>query len=352
MIKPEKLQRGDTIAAISLSWGGAGGIPYRYEIGRKQLEETFGVTVVPTKNALRSADWIYKNPKARAEDLMEALADSTIKGIISTIGGDDSIRTLPYMDLATIRENPKVFLGFSDTTITHFCFYKAGVTSFYGTSLMTGFAENGGMHQYQMEDIQKTLFDNQPIGQIQPNTVGWTSEMLDWNDATNQSIKRTLQAASPWTFLQGKGTVQGTLLGGCFEILDFLKDTPFWVEPKEWKDKILFLETSEMKLKPDNFKWVLRNYAASGILHQINGLLLARPYDNLYKEEYDKALLTVIREEEGLAQLPIITGMDFGHTSPIFTLPYGVLAEINCEQQTFSILESACREEMSKGMNE
>ena len=72
MIRPPKLNRGDTIAAITLSWGGAGAIPHRYEAGKRQLEKTFGVKVVPTRHALKSADWIYKNPKARAEDLTEA----------------------------------------------------------------------------------------------------------------------------------------------------------------------------------------------------------------------------------------------------------------------------------------
>jgi len=340
MIKPKQLKKGDKVAAISLSWGGAGDMPHRYQAGKQQTEDTFGLKIVPTRHALKSADWIYKNPKARAADLMEALEDPSIKGIISTIGGEDSVRTLPYMDLETIRKNPKVFIGFSDTAITHFCFYKAGVTSFYGTSLMTGFAENGGMHDYQIADIQKTLFSTEPIGQISPHSAGWTSEILDWGEPKNQTIKRKLEPTAGWTFLQGASTVRGELLGGCMEVLEFLKDTPFWVAPKEWKGKLFFLETSEMVMPPDNFRWMLRNYAASGILHQINGLLVARPFDNLFKTAYDEMLLKVIREEEGLEDLPIITGMDFGHTSPTFTIPYGVQAEIDCVKESFTILES------------
>jgi muramoyltetrapeptide carboxypeptidase LdcA involved in peptidoglycan recycling len=70
---------------------------------------------------------------------MDVLRDSTIQGVISTIGGDDSIRILPLLDYAVIRDNPKVFMGYSDSTVTHFAFLKAGVTSFYGPSLMAGF---------------------------------------------------------------------------------------------------------------------------------------------------------------------------------------------------------------------
>jgi muramoyltetrapeptide carboxypeptidase LdcA involved in peptidoglycan recycling len=143
LIKPKSLKQGDTVATISLSWGGAGEILHRYEIGKRRLQEVFGLNVIETKNALKSADYISKNPQARAEDLMEAFSDKSIKAIISIVGGEDSIRTLPYTDINVIRQNPKIFLGFSDTTVTHFACYKAGLTSFYGTSILVGFAENG-----------------------------------------------------------------------------------------------------------------------------------------------------------------------------------------------------------------
>jgi muramoyltetrapeptide carboxypeptidase LdcA involved in peptidoglycan recycling len=130
LIKPKSLQKGDAVATISLSWGGAGELLHRYEIGKKQLQDNFGLKVFETRNALKSAGYIEKNPKARADDLMEAFSDKSIKAIISNIGGDDSIRTLPFIDLSVIRNNPKIFLGFSDTTITHFACYKAGLTSF------------------------------------------------------------------------------------------------------------------------------------------------------------------------------------------------------------------------------
>jgi len=341
MLKPKKLKRGDKVATISLSWGGAGDIPHRYEAGKKQLQKEFGLQVVETKNALKSSQWLYENPEARAEDLMEALEDTSIKAIISNIGGEDSIRTLRYIDQAIIKNNPKIFIGFSDSTVTHFCFYKAGVTSFYGTSTLVGFAENGGMHQYQIDDINRNLFSVTTIGEIKPNTNGWTSEMLDWNVPENQNTKRKLEASSGWRFLQGTGIKTGELLGGCLEVLEFLKGTEYWISPSEWKGKIMFLETSEMKLSPDNFRWILRNYAASGILKNINGLILGRPYDNCYWKEYDEILLKVINQEEGLTDLSIITGMDFGHTCPSFTIPYGIKGEINSDDKTFSIIENA-----------
>lgn len=341
MIKPKKLEKGDKVATISLSWGGAGEIPNRYEIGKKQIQDNFGLKVIETKNALKSAKWIYENPKARAEDLMEALEDNSIKAIISNIGGDDSIRLLPYIDLEIIKKNPKIFIGFSDSTVTHFCFFKAGVTSFYGTSTLVGFAENNGMHHYQIEDIKRTLFSDKIIGEIKPNKNGWTSERLEWDIPQNQNISRKLTKSNRWKFLQGEKVVTGELLGGCFDVLETLKDTKLWIAPSEWKQKIMFIETSESTILPHYFKWILRNYVASGIMNNISGLIIGRPYDNKYVKEYEEALIQVINEEANLKDLPIITEMDFGHTCPTFTIPYGIKAEIDPIKKTFSIIENA-----------
>ncbi|QNK62168.1 LD-carboxypeptidase [Pedobacter sp. PAMC26386] len=340
LVKPKKLKPGDKIATISLSWGGAGEVPHRYEQGKRQLEDLFGLTVTATKNALKPADWIYKNPQARAEDLMESFADSSIKAIISNIGGEDSIRILPYMDHSVITGNPKIFLGFSDTTVTHLSCYKAGLVSFYGISTLTGFAENGGMFPYQIADIQRNLFSSAPIGQIQPNLNGWTSERLEWTDISLLQTKRQLTTGIGWNFLQGTKIVTGRLIGGCLEVLEFVKSTSLWFDAEDWEGAILFLETSEVMMSPINFKWILWNYAAQGIFHQINGIIVGRPYNNQFAAEYNQILLQIIREELQLTELPIITEMDFGHTAPAFTIPYGLTAEINCEKQSFTILEN------------
>ena len=337
--KPKVLNRGDKVATISLSWGGAGELLDRYEKGKKQLQDTFGLNVVETKNALKPARWIYENPKARAEDLMEAFADQSIKAIISNIGGDDSTRILKYIDIEVIKKNPKIFLGFSDSTITHFVCLKAGLTSFYGTSLLVGFAENGGMHQYQIDDIERTLFSAKSLGEILPNPHGWTSEMLDWSDVNLQNVKRNLIATKGWNFLQGNTKAQGRLIGGCIESLESLKGTSFWPDIETWSESILFFETSESIPPPEYFRWWLRNYAEQGILKVANGIILGRPFENKYVTEYNEELLKVTKEE-GLTDIPIITEMDFGHTCPTFTIPYGLMAEIDCINKTFKILEN------------
>jgi len=339
LVKPHRLQKGDTIATISLSWGGAGDLPIRYQAGKNQIEQQFGLKVVETTNALQPAQWLYEHPEARANDLMEAFKNPQIKAIFSNIGGEESIRLLKYIDFDIIRQNPKIFLGFSDTTVTHFICLKAGLSSFYGTSVLVGFAENGGMHEYQIEDIKRTLFDTAPIGEIKPNTAGWTTEFLDWFDPSLQSTKRALTPSQDWDFARGSGKVQGHLIGGCMEVLEMIKGTILWPELEVWRGAILFLETSEEKPEPFFIKHWLRGYAAMGILDAIHGLIIGRPYDNMYAAEYKQVILQVL-DEEGLVNLPVILQMDFGHTCPTFTLPYGRLAEMDIEAKRFRILES------------
>lgn len=129
LIKPVRLSRGDKVATISLSWGGAGDsdILWRYNVGKKRLEKEFGLEVVEMPHTLSGTDYIYNNPEKRAEDLMAAFKDKSIKAIFSCIGGDESVRLLPYIKFDVIRDNPKIFIGYSDTTVTHMICLKAGI---------------------------------------------------------------------------------------------------------------------------------------------------------------------------------------------------------------------------------
>lgn len=343
MIKPRKLNPGDKIATVSLSWGGPSIFPQRYQIGVQQLQKEFGLQVVEMPNTLKDASWLAQNPKARADDLMQAFADPSIKGIVATIGGNDSIRLLPYLDLGVIRENPKIFMGYSDTTISHLVCYKAGLVSFYGPSIMLEFAENGGMFPYMVQSLRQTIFSSEVIGEVKQSTEGWTVERLDWGNPENQNVKRRLNPSKGWKFLQGTGIHRGRLIGGCIEVFDWARGTELF--PTHWQDAILFLETSEDAPPPEFVKYTLRVYATMGILSRLSGILFARPYDDEAKfAEYDRAILQVVHDEEGLTDLPIITNMDFGHTSPIFVIPYGVQAEIDCDLKRFLILENAVTE--------
>lgn len=341
--KPKKLNPGDKVATVSPSSGitGESELQWRYEQGVQRLCDVFGLEVVAMPNSLKGIDFLYEHPEARAEDLMAAFRDDSIKAIIANIGGSDSIRLLPYMDFDIIRNNPKILMGYSDVTISHLFCHKAGLSSFYGPAILTDFAENVEMHTYTIEMVKRTLFSSDVVGDIQP-APEWTSEHLEWTDPANRHLRRKMQPNRGYEVLQGTGVARGRLIGGCIEVLEFAKGTIIWPEKKYWEDSILFFETSEEKPEPDLIVRWLRNYAAQGILHQASGIIFSKPQDEAYYDEYKEAIRMVM-QEYGLDDLPILYNLNFGHTEPMMVLPYGRLAEIDCRRVTFSILESAVK---------
>lgn len=343
LIKPEKLKPGDTVAVISPSWAGASVYPERYRAGKKQLTEVFGLKVVEAPNALISSDENFYNPQKRADDFHWALANKDVKAIIPMIGGDDSIRLLPYIDFDLIRKNPKILLGYSDNTVLHYAFMHAGVQPIYGPCMMCGgFAENGGMFEYFKDSVRRTLFSDLEIGEIKPNLGGWTDEELPWKDPKNQDIKRKIKESNGFKFINGHGTVAGRLIGGSMEVMEMLKGTKVWPSVDMYDGTIFFIETCEEAPAADYVIRWMRNYAATGILQRVSGIIIGRPA-NVSMDELDKyadAVLQVVKTENNL-DIPIVSNLDFGHTDPMFLIPYGAMAKIDADNKTFSILESA-----------
>jgi len=216
---------------------------------------------------------------------------------------------------------------------------KAGISSFYGPSILAGFAENVKMFDYTKHWIDKVLFDSSIIGNVDSSPI-WTSEYLPWEEK-NKFIERNTQFNNGYELLQGKGIVNGPLMGGCIEVLEMIKGTELWPGNDLWDNSIIFFKTSEDKPEPRYVEYWLRNYGSQGILQKVNGIIFGKPYDNLYYEEYKKVILNVIREELKLVHLPILYNINFGHTSPIITIPYGAMAEINCDKKSFSILDAS-----------
>jgi muramoyltetrapeptide carboxypeptidase LdcA involved in peptidoglycan recycling len=342
LIKPRHLRPGDRIAVVSPSWGGPGTFPHRHEAGVRQLEQEFGVTIVEMEHTRAAPEFVAAHPELRAADLMAAFADPSTAGIIASIGGDDSIRLLPHLDLSVIAANPKVFLGFSDTTSLHFACLAAGITSFYGPSIMAGFGENAGMHRYTADAVRRALFSTDPIGPVPLNEEGFTAERLDWADPGLQSQRRVLQPAGVPRMLQGSGIVTGPLIGGCGDVIEMIKATEWWPPLDYWDRAILFYETSEEVPSPTAIGRWLRNFAVQGILHRLSGMLLSRPdpgSDHDYPEKLEAAVVAALAEA-GLPDLPVLSGLDFGHAAPILTLPYGVSASIDSAAATLTIHEA------------
>lgn len=337
--KVPMLSSGDTVATVSLSWGGAGDsdIFWRYLQGKQRLEEELGLKVVEMPHTLKGSDYVYQHPKQRAQDLMDAFSNPEIKGVFSCIGGSESIRMLPYLDMQVLHDNPKIFCGYSDSTITHMMCLKAGITSFYGPSLLAEFAENVQLPPYTLQWVKKAMFSPEPMGNI-PAAAEWTGEYLPW-DSKNKDTKRTFIPNEGIQLLQEQGIATGPLLGGCIEVLEMVKGTLLFPPLHYFDGAILFFETSEEMPTPSQLEYWLRWYSTTGILQRVNGLLFGKPSQNKYYEEYQQVILKIMAEC-GRTSLPILYNLNFGHSTPMFPIPMGCQGEINCQQKSFSILDS------------
>lgn len=335
--KPPKLAAGDTIATVSPSWGIAGdpGSIGRYRLGKKRLEELFGLRVTEAPNSLRGENYLQENPRARAEDLMWAFENREIKAIFANIGGNDSIRLLPFTDRNIIQKNPKIFLGYSDILTIHLMCYKAGLSSFYGPNLLTVVSEPSGLHPYSRFWMEKVLFHSTVIGEIAPSHE-WS---CDGDDLTESAPPKKYHLNSGCQLLQGRGTVRGRLMGGHTELRN-LFTAGLAIPADDFRGCILFLEDIVDCVKPPDLVDFLRWLGREGILQKIGGIILGK--FNVFPENpgYNDAVVSVLSGEMGLTNLPVLAGLNFGHTSPMILLPFGAEAEINAEKRSFSILES------------
>ncbi len=343
--KPKTLKPGSRVAAVSLSHGLASEYPELYDWGRQQLARHFDLELVPMTNALRSVAELYANPELRVADFLEAWQRPDIDGVISVIGGDDSCRLLKHWNKSQLSAHGKVFIGMSDTTVTHLVLQQMGINSFYGPAVLYGFADFGGLNPYTADSFRSAVMSGQPMGEIKPYTGQSVAGFSSWKNP-DFTVLPAMRNNPSWRWLNGKGQHQGRLFGGCVEVIcPILANTACWPrEPSFYADKILFLEYSRELANAEYTAWWMRSLAAQGVLAEIQGLCFGRNHFSVTEDETRKipeAILKVVVSEEGLQNMPIVVDMDFGHVQPMMTLPIGCLAEMDCDRQTFSILESA-----------
>ena len=345
MKKPKHLSPGDTVAIVSLSSGtlGESWAIHRFYIAKERLEKDYGLTVKVMSNTLKGREYLYRHPEARAADLMEAFRDTEVKAIFNAIGGDDTIRLLPYIDFDLIAQNPKIFTGFSDTTTNHMMMYKAGLISYYGAAILTNFSEYVKINDYTASMIQNTLFTPQPTLDI-PSAPYWyddEDEKIWWDEKNIHTLKPYHPEEIGYEVLQGEGVVEGPLLGGCADVSIELLGTCLWPSKEEWAGKLLFLETSEEDMSCDLLTWILRNLAAQGIFDVIKGIIVGKPARRSKYEPYKTVYKTVVGLEAGHPELPILYNVNFGHAEPIGVLPIGVPCRLDADRKRLTLLEPA-----------
>lgn len=331
LIVPKALRKGDTAALISLSGGRAGDTDMlaRYETGKRRLEEIWGINAVPTPNALSGSRYLYEHPEVRASDLMWALRNPQISGIICMMGGDDSYRVFPYIDPEVIRNNPKVFMGYSDIASWMAVFAKSGVRAYYGPNLLTPIAQPGELDAYTKAAITKTLFSTEVIGEI---TACAQYTNIEWRNIGRDEI---IWISNPgYRILQGSGIARGRLFGGSAGPLRQIMGTEFFPDADFFDGCIIALESGSPYGSALAGLHELRALDAAGVFCKAAGLLVGD-----LNEEEERVLLRFLKYDARREDLPVLANVDFVHRTPMTVLPMGAMAEIDCENVMLRILE-------------
>lgn len=340
---PPRLQPGDKVAIVSPSAGLPALFPWVYELGLQRLRDVFHLKPIEFPTARKNPEYLEKNPKARADDINAAFADTSIKAIIATIGGNDQIRILPYLDPDIIASNPKSFLGYSDNTNLHLFLWNLRIMSYYGGNLMNQFAMQGQMQDFTVHYLKKALFDTQ-IGEIHASTE-WTDYDLNWDDPHNLTKTRPLYPSEGWMWHNHDNkVVEGRLWGGCLEVLDLHLSVKSYLPPlDQLTGSILYLETSE-EMPTEGFVYrFLAALGELGILHKLKGLLFGRPKAQFCgqippegREQFianqQQAIKRALQDYE--CDLLTVFNLNFGHTDPQVIIPNGGMAFIDGSKKT------------------
>jgi len=338
---PKKLKKGDTIGVISPSAGLGPIFPHRIVQAEKNLSK-LGFKVKYAKNSLKNNGYISSSAKERADDIHEMFRNKEVKAIIASIGGDHSNQVLKYLDFEIIKNNPKIFMGYSDISVLHFAIaVKANLRTFYGPCIISEFGEFPQVLPYTVEYFEKALKCVEPIGDIN-QSGSWTWEFLDWFEKKDQTRARKMSLSNGYEWWT-EGVAQGEILGGCIPSINHLAGTEYW---PDFKDKIMFIDIPESspgeKLSLADLDSFLADLDNMAVFKSINGLVIGRPY--LYEENDNKKLKEIISFYTKDYGYPVLFNVNIGHVSPLATIPMGAHVVINSRKNIFRINEAGVSE--------
>lgn len=247
----------------------------------------------------------------RVADLHAAFEDPKVRGIITVIGGFNANQLLDFIDYDLVRAHPKFFCGYSDiTALQGALLAKADLVTFYGPHIST-FGMRDGI-EYTLDSLRQALFGGPHT--LRPSTH-WADDLwfLD-QDARNPIPNPGFEVINP-------GTAEGPLIGGHLSTLHLLQGTPY---APDLDGAVLLLEDTR---GPQEFDRVLQSILHTGA--QPAALLIGRaPKSAAITTEH----LRRIARRPQLRPIPIVSGLDVGHTTPHACLPLGARVRVEAAE--------------------
>ncbi len=315
-IKPKRLKAGDKIGLIAPGW----------TITETNLKDSiehlklFGFEAVYTNRVLAKYGYLAGTDKERAADINEMFRNPEIDGIICVKGGYGCARMLDLLDYDAIRKNPKVLMGFSDVTaLVNAIYQQTGLISFHGPVGTT-------IHRsYNAEMVRKVVMEPQ-------------SSLLIENAANDLERAATNSACERYTIVSGSAT--GELAGGNLSLISSMAGTNYEVD---LEGKIVFIE--EIGEEPYRIDRMLTQLIESGKLQKAAGIAfgICNDCDKNEKSQAPNSftLREVVEERIKSLNIPAAYGLSFGHNINNMTVPVGLKARFNADNQTIELLENA-----------
>jgi len=221
---------------------------------------------------------------------------------------------LDKIDYRIIRNNPKIFVGYSEITSLQMAFLeKANLITFAGPMVAVDFYDE--VSPYTSEHFWATITSNKKLGKLKY--------------PENQKLP----------YLQ-KGIASGRLIGGNLAVFAALLGTEYFPNPT---GKILMIEdVGELPYRVDRMFNQLR---LSGTLKKVKGLILGRFVD-CHEHDPNKKTLTlgeVISDYVGALKIPSIYTFPHGHIKDFVTIPFGLKVNINATKGSVEFMEGAVK---------
>jgi muramoyltetrapeptide carboxypeptidase len=313
LTKPPRLEPGDLVGIIA---PGGHTSPRAIEKAVRNIE-SLGLRVKLGEH-IHAVHGNYGGTVAqRLEDLHGMFADPQVNAIWAIRGGSGCISLLPQIDYELIRANPKVLIGYSDITALHLAINKhAGLVTFHGPVASSTFSE------YAVAQLKNVLMTPQ-----QRYTISMSQDNAHKALAEPQYTLRTVHG----------GQCTGHLTGGNLCLVSALEGTPY---AADIKGAILFLE--EVNEAPYRIDRMLMQLQLSQGLKNTAGVMLGI-FENCENQDDDISLTLNQTVDQHLLPLQqtAVAGYSFGHIRHQFTIPMGVQATLDAEQQTLTLLEPA-----------
>ncbi|PEY34544.1 LD-carboxypeptidase [Bacillus cereus] len=329
MILLNPLKKGDTIGIYSPSSPVTYTSPKRFSRAKKYLQDK-GFRIL--EGHLTGKQDFYRSGsiQERAEELNALIKNPDVTCIMSTIGGMNSNSLLPYIDYEAFKENPKIMVGYSDTTALLLGIYaKTGITTFYGPALVPSFGEFEPFVDFTYTYFKEALMDNQDVPYKLNIPLFWTDEFINWEEKTKEKELRK----NEWICVNG-GKTTGRLMGGNLNTLQGIWGSPFMPDIKE--GDILFIEDSSKDAATIERSFSLLKI--NGVFDKVSGIILGKHEQfndcSTNRKPYE-ILLEVLKDRK----LPFLADFDCCHTHPMITMPIGAQVELDATNKRVSIIE-------------